>query len=315
MSAPFEIKKRQTAITLVNAYYEIKKEGKNQEDMKQFKKNFVKFIVPYMDNAHFTEEIAKRLFLSIITLEDEHEKNYTDKQWKCENYYNWLPSEVEHLFLSIRNYHYLNGRKSIHFEPTKEVMDIMAENDWVIEENDCCLCNWHGYHIDWPNSNERGIFYYSIPGNINKPVCDSCVKTNCLAMNQPMNDNVDDESEIYGTVAYLRKHDLIKCQNCGNIWDGCAQCNCWQWNDYDEQADEIGPNEIGPNEIGPDEIGPDEIGPNENEPVRSPPPDRPVPLPRDIKIMALEEKIALLEEENKNLLEEITQLKDLVNNS
>jgi hypothetical protein len=134
-------------------------------------------------------------------------------------------------------------------------------------------------------------------------------------MNQPMNDKVDDESEIYGTVAYLRKHNLIKCQNCGNIWDGCAQCNCWQWNDYDERTDEIGPNEIGPNEIGPDEIGPNEIGPDENEPVRSPPPDRPVHLPRDIKIMALEEKIALLEEENKNLLEEITQLKDLVNNS
>ena len=311
MSASFAIR-RPFAITAVNAYYEIKKEGNNQEDMKQFKKNFVKFIVQYMDNTYFTEKIANRLFLSIITLEDEHEKDYTNKQWKCENYYNWLPREVEYLFLSVRNYHYLNGVKNIHFEPTKEEMDIMAVNDLVIEENDCYLCNWHGYDIDWPNSNERGRFYYSIPGNINRPLCESCVKTNCLDI-KLLNDHaevdvLEDESEIYGTVAYLRKHDLIKCENCGNIWDGCAQCNCWQWNDYDECRDEIGPDEIGPDEIGPEDK-------QEELYTRSPPPDRPVPLPRDKKIMFLEEKIALLEEENKNLLEEITHLKHLVNNS
>lgn len=22
---------------------------------------------------------------------------------------------------------------------------------------------------------------------------------------------------------------LEQCDNCGNIWDGYAQCNCWQW--------------------------------------------------------------------------------------
>ena len=21
-------------------------------------------------------------------------------------------------------------------------------------------------------------------------------------------------------------NDFVKCDNCGNIWDGCAQCNC-----------------------------------------------------------------------------------------
>lgn len=31
---------------------------------------------------------------------------------------------------------------------------------------------------------------------------------------------------------------LEQCANCGNIWDGYAQCNCWQWNDYaDYNAD------------------------------------------------------------------------------
>jgi hypothetical protein len=32
---------------------------------------------------------------------------------------------------------------------------------------------------------------------------------------------------------------LEQCENCGNIWDGYAQCNCWQM-DFDESADESG---------------------------------------------------------------------------
>jgi hypothetical protein len=24
---------------------------------------------------------------------------------------------------------------------------------------------------------------------------------------------------------------MMQCENCGNIWDGYAQCHCWQW-DY-----------------------------------------------------------------------------------
>jgi len=34
---------------------------------------------------------------------------------------------------------------------------------------------------------------------------------------------------------------MEQCANCGNIWDGYAQCNCWQWNDYEAyESDESG---------------------------------------------------------------------------
>ncbi len=30
---------------------------------------------------------------------------------------------------------------------------------------------------------------------------------------------------------------MMQCDNCGNIWDGNAQCNCWQWDyNYYEQG-------------------------------------------------------------------------------
>jgi len=360
--------KRSLAVTVVNAYYEIKNEGNNQKNEEQFKKNFVKFIVPYMSNTYFTENYAERLFMDIITLEDDK-----------------FSVRDENLFLSAKNYHYLNGIKNKHFDQTKEMMDIMAVNDWVREEDDCYICGEHGYDINWPIIDDIGKFYYSIPGHINKPVCESCVKTNCFDI-KSLNDDFaeaqdfaqaqdfaeaqdfaqaqdfaeahdfaqavedtaagSDDAENYGSLAYLRKHDLTKCENCGNIWDGYAQCNCWQWNDYDELANKIGPDEIDTNEIGPDEIYMDKIPEylqehNKEESgceryhknidamfaswkeedkqqelyIRSPPPDRPVPLPMDKKIMGLEEKIALLEEEKKNLLEQISHLKHLVNNS
>jgi hypothetical protein len=28
---------------------------------------------------------------------------------------------------------------------------------------------------------------------------------------------------------------LVKCENCGNIWDGFAQCNCWQYEEEEEE--------------------------------------------------------------------------------
>lgn len=31
---------------------------------------------------------------------------------------------------------------------------------------------------------------------------------------------------------------MEQCDNCGNIWDGYAQCNCWQYNWYEEEANE-----------------------------------------------------------------------------
>jgi hypothetical protein len=31
---------------------------------------------------------------------------------------------------------------------------------------------------------------------------------------------------------------LVQCENCGNIWDGNAQCNCWTLEDIIEYEDE-----------------------------------------------------------------------------
>jgi hypothetical protein len=31
---------------------------------------------------------------------------------------------------------------------------------------------------------------------------------------------------------------LEQCENCGNIWDGYAQCNCWQYNYHEEFEEE-----------------------------------------------------------------------------
>lgn len=317
MSTPFVIR-RPIAITGVNAYYEIKKEGNNEENEGQFKINFIKFIVPYMNNAYFTEEIAGRLFIAINTLEyfieeiaeclfvsiselENKKENYcTDTPWKCKKYYNCPPSEVAQLFLSIINYHLLTGIKSSLFEPTKEMLDIMTVNDWVIEENDCYICKWHGYDIDWPIKEERGKFYYSIAGNINHPVCESCVKTNCLDIKQPNDvDSVEDESEIYGTVAYLRKNELVKCGNCGNIWDGCAQCNCWQWPEYKNENE----NE---NEDNSDEPI------HKNVTIRCPRPTRQLPLPPSLLADKKDKKIIELEEQNKILSEQLSILKQKI---
>jgi hypothetical protein len=42
----------------------------------------------------------------------------------------------------------------------------------------------------------------------------------------------------YDDTGYIKPEDLIKCGNCGNVWDGYAQCNCYQlecYRIYDEQ--------------------------------------------------------------------------------
>ena len=31
---------------------------------------------------------------------------------------------------------------------------------------------------------------------------------------------------------------LFKCENCGNIWDGNAQCNCWTFEDIIDYEEE-----------------------------------------------------------------------------
>ena len=30
---------------------------------------------------------------------------------------------------------------------------------------------------------------------------------------------------------------MEQCANCGNIWDGYAQCNCWQINHYEDEQE------------------------------------------------------------------------------
>lgn len=125
---------------------------------------------------------------------------------------------------------------------------------------------------------------------INDVIGETCIKPNIHDI--AVHDIAEDESEIYGTVAYLQKNNLVKCHNCGYIWDGCAQCNCWKYLPIEEDSSE------------------DDL--SEKVEMRSPPPDRPVPLPLlgdTKKIKELEEKIAILEKQNKILLEELSKLK------
>ena len=46
---------------------------------------------------------------------------------------------------------------------------------------------------------------------------------------------------VYGPEEWWQAAGLVKCSNCGFIWDGYAQCNChgdiWEPSD-DDQADE-----------------------------------------------------------------------------
>jgi len=40
----------------------------------------------------------------------------------------------------------------------------------------------------------------------------------------------------------INGEDFEQCDDCGNVWDGNAQCNCWQWNwqlhYYDHNGDD-----------------------------------------------------------------------------
>jgi len=46
---------------------------------------------------------------------------------------------------------------------------------------------------------------------------------------------MEDEDNLIHTINQIEQGQLIVCNNCGNIWDGNAQCNCWQWNYILEQ--------------------------------------------------------------------------------
>lgn len=37
----------------------------------------------------------------------------------------------------------------------------------------------------------------------------------------------------------LETGEMIQCEYCGNIWDGHAQCNCWEWTNVFHDDEEI----------------------------------------------------------------------------
>lgn len=267
---------RHIAITCVNMYYELKEEGNNNINIEQFQNSFVKFMVSYIKyTTKFTEEFAERVFKSLYTLD------WTDEN-VCDKEYGFTDNEITRLFLSMKNYKKIsnikNNSDNISLHPKKEEYLLDVE----YEENDCVICDIHGYDSNWPEEEKRGKFYYSIPYKLNEPVCHYCV-------------NKEENIEEY---IYLKSNGLIKCGNCNNIWDGCAQCNCYMYSEYDDNVD---------NTIEEEE---------EEKFVCSLPPNRPVPYPESYnnnkKIEELEERNLELKKENKLLIEEITKIKELM---
>jgi len=267
---------RHIAITCVNMYYELKEEGNNNINIEQFKNSFVKFMVSYIKyTTKFTEEFAERVFKSLYTLD------WTDEN-VCHKEYGFTDNEITRLFLSMKNYKKIsnikNNSDNISLHPKKEEYLLDVE----YEENDCVICDIHGYDSNWPEEEKRGKFYYSIPYKLNEPVCHYCV-------------NKEENIEEY---IYLKSNGLIKCGNCNNIWDGCAQCNCYMYYEYDDNVDNTIEEE------------------KEEKSVGNLPPNRPVPYPESYnnnkKIEELEERNLELKKENKLLIEEITKIKELM---
>jgi len=267
---------RHIAITCVNMYYELKEEGNNNINIEQFKNSFVKFMVSYIKyTTKFTEEFAERVFKSLYTLD------WTDEN-VCDKEYGFTDNEITRLFLSMKNYKKIsnikNNSDNISLHPKKEEYLLDVE----YEENDCVICDIHGYDSNWPEEEKRGKFYYSIPYKLNEPVCHYCV-------------NKEENIEEY---IYLKSNGLIKCGNCNNIWDGCAQCNCYMYYEYDDNVDNTIEEE------------------KEEKSVGNLPPNRPVPYPESYnnnkKIEELEERNLELKKENKLLIEEITKIKELM---
>lgn len=279
---------RRIAITCVNIFYELKEEGNNNINIEQFKNSFVKFIVLYMKyTTKFTEEFAERVFKSLYTLDWTNE-NICDKE------YGFTENEITRLFLSMKNHKKISNiknnsdNKSLHPKKEEYLLDV------EYEENDCVICDIHGYDSNWSEEEKRGKFYYSIPYKLNEPVCYYCV-------------NKEENIEEY---IYLKSNDLIKCGNCNNIWDGCSQCNCYMYYEYDEIEEPIEPIEIFQKE--------------EEKSVRNLSPNRPVLYPEsyygknnkdkdnDDKIKELEERNLELKKENKLLIKELKKIKELI---
>ena len=56
-------------------------------------------------------------------------------------------------------------------------------------------------------------------------------------------DDYDDTDDNDNEYDHINTQDLITCGNCGNIWDGYAQCKCYQINFYDSESDSDSSNE------------------------------------------------------------------------
>lgn len=263
---------RRIAITCVNIYYELKEEGNNNINIEQFKNSFVKFIVLYMKyTTKFTEEFAERVFKILYTLDWTNE-NVCDKE------YGFTENEITRLFLSMKNHKKIsnikNNSDNKSLDPKKEEYLLDVE----YEENDCVICDIHGYDSNWSEEEKRGKFYYSIPYKLNEPVCHYCV-------------NKEENIEEY---IYLKSNGLVKCGNCNNIWDGCAQCNCYIYYEYNNVYNTIEE--------------------EKEKYVRSIPSNCSVPYPEynNKKIEELEEKNLELKKENKLLIEELIKIKELI---
>jgi hypothetical protein len=310
---------RHIAIISVNIYYEIQNEAANQENQDEFKKSFIKFIMSYIKNIKFTETIAERLFYSICTFDlaynayivGDEPTDFYDIENEQEEYVfnNFTHKELKRLNLSIKNYYLINAIKnnnsinnSFNFINTISASTIQMKYllDFEMEENDCSICNWHGYDSAWPEINKRGKFYYSIPYKLNEPVCHFCVNNklkNKEDEHEEFIDNSDDEIMHTHTrtekeeIDYLKVNDLVKCGNCGNIWDGYAQCGCYANTNCYIYYDDYYVND---NRQEPA---------HEKECARSSPPSRPVPVP-ELYIDKTNNIIKILKEENMALKEE-----------
>jgi hypothetical protein len=273
MSGSFIIN-RHIAITSVNIYHEIQNEASNRVNQDEFKNSFIKFIMSYIKNIKFTETIAERLFYSIYTFDlahnayimDDESNDYSDYDDNLEYAFNNFTTynELKRLNLSIKNYYLINVMKNNSFINNSfnfinHIFDSTIQKkcllDFEMEENDCTICNWHGYDSAWPEEDKRGKFYYSIPYKLNEPVCHFCVNNklkNKEDEHEEVIDNSDDEITHTHTrtekeeIDYLKENDLVKCGNCGSIWDGYAQCGCYADTDcyiyqdcYTNKADPI----------------------------------------------------------------------------
>lgn len=125
-----------------------------------------------------------------------------------------------------------------------------------------------------------------------------------------MSDEISHTRTEKEEINYLKENDLVKCGNCGNIWDGCAQCHCYADTDCYIYQDCDTKNDT----VLEEPVLEEPVVVEKKEYMRSSPPTRPVPVP-DLYvdkpghlIKKLKEEIMTLKEENRILVENIASL-------